>query len=210
MRAFALLLVVVSCGEPIQPEEPKKTLPFTPRPGTAEVGEATVVVIEARIGETVARREYTDEIAEVRDGRAVRVTRQNASRGSLPLVWEQGRFVDEQGTPHLSFELFEQLLPRRDGDDVPTAWTREGVLGALHELCGDLWDRQGGTADCEFEEILVQKAKSEAWVGVRYRDNKRELTGRLTFDLNERMLTHVELRGDGLKVIASRRITTVK
>ncbi|MHC4410611.1 MAG: hypothetical protein ACYS0F_16605 [Planctomycetota bacterium] len=210
MRAFALLLVVVACGEPIQPEEAKITLPFTPRPGTAEVGEATVVVIEARIGETVVQREYTDEIAEVRDGRAVRVTRQNASRGSLPLLWKQGRFVDEQGAPQLSFEVFEQLLPRRDGDDVPTAWTREGVLGALHELCGDPWDPQGGTADCAFEEILVQKEKSAAWVGVRYRNGTRELTGRLTFDLNERMLTHVELRGDGVKLIASRRITTVK
>jgi hypothetical protein len=196
---------LAACGEPIRPPAPKKTLPFVPRPGLAEVGDAKLVTFEARIGEEVLRHEYTDVTLEASGGRAMKVR-----RGEDVLRWQERRFVDEKGEPRLSFEMFEQLLPPREGDSIPTTWKRSGVLAELSKLLPDHVDPNGGTAACEFEEVVVQKGKSEAWVAVRYEDAKGELTGRLIFDLSERMLSRVELRRKGLTMTTGRRVTTVR
>jgi hypothetical protein len=133
-RILALLFGLASCGEPIEPPgaapiESNRTLPVVASRRVDTVGEAFRVSIEmTRASRKDAERiAYVDRITDVVDGRRTKWDRHAQDGGMTAMT--------AGSNARLDFSLFEQLLPRRDGD-VPEAWQADGVFGTLRHSTG--------------------------------------------------------------------------
>ena len=128
MRALPIILLTLGCGEVVAPKAVSKTLPFEARPLEAELGQMVAVKLVASWeGRPPVREvfEYTEVIREVTDGRATKVERD-----------------PPDGIEGVDFDQFEALLPGRGGRDVPTTWTKTGVLGSLAPLITQLMEEK--------------------------------------------------------------------
>ena len=90
----------------------------------------------------------------------------------------------EQALPGATFD---RLVDRAADDKSPDAFQQ-----VIQEVCEPIFAKP--LNEISFG-LLVQKGRSEARVAVRYKDRSNELTGRLTFDLNERIKLRLDEEG---------------